>query len=143
MSQPIPTAGQPLVNDSDTSTSDHAHPHITVKGYVTIFGILMGLLVLTVLAAFLPHFGYLSIIIAMTIAFVKAAVVVLYFMHVKFSSRLTMIFVVSMTLWLGILFIFTFGDYFTRKWDGASRGWTENPVKIEQDKATSHHSPSH
>jgi cytochrome c oxidase subunit 4 len=143
MSQPIPAGGEPLVNDSDSSTSDHAHLHVTVKGYLTIFGLLMVLLALTVAAAFLPHFGYLSIIIAMLIAFIKATVVVLYFMHVKFSSRLTMIFVVSMMLWLGILFIFTFGDYFTRSWDGSSRGWVDSPVRIEQEKAPAEHAPSH
>lgn len=128
-------ASGPLINDADYSTSEPAHLHISVRGYVTIFAILMALLVITVLAAFLPHLGYFNIAIAMFIAVIKATLVVLYFMHVRFSSRLTMVFVVSVLVWLLILFALTFNDYFTRTWDGMSRGWNENPVMTAQPAA--------
>jgi len=52
--------------------------------------------------------------VALAIAFAKATCVVLYFMHVKYSSRLIGLFVVSSILWLIILFAFTLSDYWTR-----------------------------
>ena len=52
-------------------------------------------------------------IVAMVIASIKAALVVLYFMHVKYASRLTKVFVAAAFLWLAILFALTFADYLT------------------------------
>jgi hypothetical protein len=76
----------------------------------------------------------------MTIAMIKATLVVLYFMHVRFSSRVTMIFVCSTMLWLGILFVLTFSDYLTRPWEPMSRGWSENPVmQLERSAAPPAH----
>lgn len=125
-------ASSPMINGTDNSSHEPMHLHISVRGYLTIFAILMALLVITVAAAFLPHMGYLNIGIAMLIAMIKATLVVLYFMHLRFSSRLTSVFVVSMLVWLAILFALTFNDYFTRPWDGMSRGWNDNPVMMNQ-----------
>ncbi len=88
---------------------------IPKKTYYTIFAILMVLLVLTVAVAYVD-LGPLNIFVAMTIAIVKAVLVVLYFMHVRYSSRLTWVFVGAGVLWLVILLGLTFTDY-------ASRGW--------------------
>ena len=63
-------------------------------------------------------------------AVVKAVLVVLYFMHVKLSSRLTKIFVVSGVFWLGILVGLTLSDYLTRDWMDYSAGW--KPQAVEQ-----------
>src|SRR3989337_566363 len=57
------------------------------------------------------------------LATIKAALVVLFFMHVKYASRLTKIFVCAAFLWLAILFALTFADYVTRGWLPHSSGW--------------------
>jgi cytochrome c oxidase subunit 4 len=41
---------------------------------------------------------------------------VLFFMHVKYSTRLTWVVVIGGVFWLGILLTLTFGDYLTRAW---------------------------
>ena len=93
----------------------------TVRWYVTIFAWLMGLLVLTVVVAYLP-LGALALAVALLIAFVKATLVVLYFMHVRWSTRLTWVVVCSGFFWLLILFGLTMTDYL-------SRGWVEGTPK--------------
>ncbi len=114
---------------------NHPHQHGPSLGqYLFIFAVLMVLLVLTVAAAFLPHFGYLNIAIALAIATVKATLVILFFMHVIESSRLTKVFVAGTFLWVAILFGFTFADYVSRDWLPMSSGWTENPTLITPQK---------
>ncbi|MGB7157185.1 MAG: cytochrome C oxidase subunit IV family protein [Tepidisphaeraceae bacterium] len=107
------------------------NPHVPLRSYYLVFAGLMIMLVATVVAAFLP-LGGLGIVIALLIATVKAAMVVWIFMHVKFASPLTKIFVISAFLWLGIMFVFTFSDYFTRGWLPMSAGWTESPIRAER-----------
>ena len=53
----------------------------------------------------------------LAIAVVKALVVILWFMHVIHSPRLTWIVVISSFLWLAVLFVLTFSDYLTRHWN--------------------------
>ena len=87
---------------------------VSVKVYITIFLVLLVGTALTVLAAFMNFPGRLNTIIALTIATVKATFVVLYFMHVRYSSRLVWVIVASALFWMAILFAFTFSDYLTR-----------------------------
>jgi len=54
--------------------------------------------------------------IALIIATIKAVLVILFFMHVKYSTRLTWVVVIGSFLWLGVLFVLTFSDYLTRGW---------------------------
>jgi cytochrome c oxidase subunit 4 len=106
-----------------TADADHSasHHHVEkVSTYINVFGVLMVLLVLTYFAAKidLDHMlGGLNLIVAMTIAIIKALFVVLIFMHVKHSSRLTWIFAGAAFLWLGIMFVMFFSDYATRGWE--------------------------
>jgi cytochrome c oxidase subunit 4 len=92
--------------------SDHILPK---RIYYTIFAILMFCTYLTVQIAFFD-LGPLNVIAALTIAVFKAALVVLFFMHVKYSTRLTWAVVASSIFWLGILLALTMGDYLTRGW---------------------------
>jgi cytochrome c oxidase subunit 4 len=92
--------------------SDHILPK---RIYYTIFAILMFCTYLTVQIAFLD-LGALNVVAALTIAVFKAALVVLFFMHVKYSTRLTWAVVVGSIFWLGILIALTMGDYLTRAW---------------------------
>jgi|SRR5258705_8719851 cytochrome c oxidase subunit 4 len=93
--------------------SEHIVP---VKVYVVIFLALLVGTSLTVLAAFQDFPWQLNTIIALTIASVKATLVVLYFMHVRYSSRLIWVIVASALFWLCIMFALTFSDYLTRDW---------------------------
>ena len=108
------------------------HGHISVRTYTIVFIALMVLLAITVAAAQIPFaehgVGQLGIVITFLVATVKAVLVVVYFMHVRYSTRLTKVFVVAGLLWLGILFALTLNDYLTRGWLPLSRGWTESPI---------------
>ena len=84
--------------------------------YVTIFLVLLVGTALTVVAAFYDFPGRLNTIVALTIATIKATVVVLYFMHVRYSTRLIWVIMASALFWMGILFSLTFADYWTRGW---------------------------
>ena len=89
-----------------------------VTKYFTVFGALMGLTLLTVFAAqvHLPaSLTYLHTPIAFAIAGVKATMVLLFFMHVKYEKRMTWVFVSAGFIWLLIMFGYTLGDYLTRK----------------------------
>ena len=89
---------------------------VSVRVYITIFLVLMAGTALTVVAAFLDFPWKLNTIVALTIATAKATFVVLYFMHVRYSSRLVWVIVASALFWMGILFALTFSDYLTRGW---------------------------
>ena len=71
---------------------------------------------LTVLVAFFDFPGPLNAILALTIACIKAMLVVLFFMHVRYSGRLIWLVITSALLWLAIMFAITFSDYWTRMW---------------------------
>ena len=71
---------------------------------------------LTLLAAFYDFPGPLNAVVALTIAVVKATLVVLYFMHVRYSGKLVWLVIVAALLWLVIMFAITFSDYWTRSW---------------------------
>jgi cytochrome c oxidase subunit 4 len=53
-------------------------------------------------------------VVAMIIAVTKMLLIILYFMHVRYSSRLTWVFAGAGFLWLAIMIFFTLNDYFTR-----------------------------
>lgn len=89
---------------------------VSVKVYIGIFLALLVGTALTVAAAFVDFPWRFNTIVALTIASVKATLVVLYFMHVRYSPRLVLVIVASALFWMGILFAFTFSDYFTRHW---------------------------
>ena len=71
---------------------------------------------LTVLAAFYDFPGPLNAVVALTIAAIKATLVVLYFMHVRYSGRLIWLVIGSALFWLAIMFAITFSDYSSRGW---------------------------
>ena len=90
--------------------------HIVPKRiYFIIFGALMVFTVATVIVANFD-LGRWNAIVALTIAVVKATLVVLYFMHVRYSSRLTWVFVCAGFFWLAIMVALTLSDYMTRGW---------------------------
>jgi len=89
---------------------------VSVRVYLTVFLILLVGTGLTVAAAFVEFPGKLNTVVALTIAVTKATFVVLYFMHVRYSSRLIWVIVASALFWMAIMFALTFSDYLTRSW---------------------------
>jgi len=97
--------------------ADH-HNSPTVGVYLSVFSTLMVLTALTVWAAY-QDLGPYGDFVAMLIACSKASVVIVFFMHVKYSSRLVWLFVAAGFLFLLIMFAFLMADYVSRGWLGA------------------------
>ena len=95
--------------------TDQFHHIVPKKIYYTIFAHLMLGTAVTVQAAYMD-LGPMNTVVALGIATLKATIVVLFFMHVKYSTRLTWAVVLGSLFWLGILLTLTMSDYFTRLW---------------------------
>jgi cytochrome c oxidase subunit 4 len=88
--------------------------HVTpVRTYVLVFLALLLGTAATLWAAFLD-LGALNNLVALGIAIAKAVLVILFFMHVRHSTRLTAIVVASGFFWLLVLLVLTYSDYATR-----------------------------
>jgi len=83
--------------------------------YYWVYGALLALTLLTVGVAFLD-LGPSNLILALGIAICKALLVMLFFMHLRYSSHLTWIVAGAGVIWLAHLLIFTLSDYLTRDW---------------------------
>ena len=107
---------------------------VPVKTYVGIFVALLVLTALTTGAAFVDfgdvHTGIrlvdvipLNTVVALAIAVVKMLLVILFFMHVKYSSGLTKVVVMAGFLFLAILVSFTLADELSRSWSPEAGAW--------------------
>ncbi len=99
--------------------SDHIVP---IRTYFVIFAALLVFTLITVGVA-LIDLGRFNIVVALAIAGFKATLVVLFFMHVRWSSPLTKIFIVASLFWLAILLGFTAADYISRAWTPLGLTW--------------------
>ncbi len=81
-----------------------------------LFAVWLALLVLLFVTWLVAEFdfGRWNILVAMTVAVVKALLVVIIFMHVCYSAKLTWIFVATGFFWLFLMVVLTMGDYLTR-----------------------------
>jgi cytochrome c oxidase subunit 4 len=97
--------------------NEHAAPHevAPLRTYIIIFLALAAGTLLTWGAAQID-LGWANTPIALVIATTKAVLVVLFFMHVIHSTRLTWVVIIASLLWLAVLFVLTFTDYLTRLW---------------------------
>lgn len=90
--------------------------HVSPKRvYYAIFAALMVFTAITVGVAFVP-LGPFNFPVAISIAIVKATLVVLFFMHVKYSSQLTKLVIATGFFFLLVLFALTLTDYLSRGW---------------------------
>jgi cytochrome c oxidase subunit 4 len=87
---------------------------LTPATYTIVCAILLALTLLTLGVSFIHLPGVWHIVVGLIIAVLKAILVVLFFMHVLISGRLTWLVVAVSCFWLGLLFVLTLGDYFTR-----------------------------
>jgi cytochrome c oxidase subunit IV len=81
--------------------------------------VLMICTILTVYAAEIDLnriFPGLNIIVALTIAVFKASLVVLFFMHGKYSPKRTQLVIIASVFWLAIMLFMTMSDYVSRTW---------------------------
>ncbi|GMV23934.1 MAG: cytochrome C oxidase subunit IV family protein [Vicinamibacterales bacterium] len=92
--------------------------HITpTRHYIAVFLALVVLTIVTVAIARVD-LGALNTPVALLVATVKATLVILIFMGVRWNTPLTKVTAISGFLWLIILFGITLGDYLTRGWLG-------------------------
>ena len=95
--------------------------HGGTSAYYAIFAVLLTLTALTVGVAYVD-LGEVNSILAVVIAITKASLVLVYFMHLRFSSRLTWLFASVGFFWFSVLVAFTIADE-------VSRGWLNVPGK--------------
>jgi cytochrome c oxidase subunit 4 len=100
--------------------SEHIVP---AKTYLLVFLARMVGTAITTAAAFVD-LGVFNGIVALIIAMTKAVLVILFFMHVKYSSKMTKVTVISAIAFLLILLALTMTDYISRPWSSRARGTT-------------------
>ncbi len=94
-----------------------AHHVVSLKVYFAIFAALMVLTAATVAVAYVD-LGAMNTFVALAVAVTKATLVILFFMHVKYSSKLTWLVVASGFVFLAIMIAFTLADFVSRGWLG-------------------------
>lgn len=104
------------MDPADITNPQHdAHHIVTPIQYTMVFGTLLLFTLLTVVAAYIDM-KWLNPVIALGIACFKAVIVILFFMHAKYQSRL-----IQMTIGSGffvflVLIVMTMSDYISRSW---------------------------
>ncbi len=88
---------------------------VPLRLYAVIFATLLLMTLVTVDIAFY-NFGMMNLSIALAVATLKATLVVLYFMHVRYSPKLVAVFAGAGFVWLLILLGLTLADFLTRGW---------------------------
>lgn len=107
-----------VTNFHPSTEQEHFSPEshvVPVSLYVVIWATLMACTALTVFAASVD-LGIFNIVVALVIATFKGTLVVLFFMHLRYSTKLTMITVIAALFWLFIMFSLSMTDYLTRAW---------------------------
>ena len=99
----------------DTEPTHHAEHIVSPKVYMVIFGVLMFFTALTVAASY-AELGPFNTVVALAIACIKAVLVILFFMHVKYSSRLTKLTVAAGFFTFLVLITMSMTDYISRAW---------------------------
>jgi cytochrome c oxidase subunit 4 len=98
-------------------SDEHSVPHdvTPLATYFLVFAALAAGTLLTWFASTID-LGWWNTPIALVIATTKAVLVILFFMHVIHSTRLTWVVIIGSFVWLGVFFVLTFADYLTRVW---------------------------
>jgi cytochrome c oxidase subunit 4 len=95
--------------------------HVSWKVYLAVFLALCMLTVITVEVAG-HNFGRLNLVVALGVAIAKATLVVLYFMHARYSPKLTGLVIAASVAFFIILVFLTLSDYVSRPWPLAAAG---------------------
>jgi cytochrome c oxidase subunit IV len=89
--------------------------HSGMRLYIAVFTALLVLTALTVGVSYVD-LGPASVVVALAIAFTKALLVLLYFMHLRESTGLIWVVALGSFFWLSILIVLTMSDVMTRGW---------------------------
>jgi cytochrome c oxidase subunit 4 len=104
--------------------------HIVPKKlYILVFAALIVFTALTTGVAFV-NLGKWNTIVALAIAVAKASLVILFFMHLRWSSGLTRMVLLAAFVWFAILVTLTLSDEFTRQWTPVPSSWE---AQIQQE----------
>lgn len=101
------------------------------RTYYQVFAALVGLTILTVAVSFV-ELGRLHATVALTIAVLKAMLVVLFFMHLWHSKPLVRLVAAAGFFWLAIMLALTFSDYASRDWVGAPVRGLPNASRLDK-----------
>jgi cytochrome c oxidase subunit IV len=93
--------------------AEHKEHIASPKIYIVVLTALLVGTGVTVWAAYID-LGRWNIVLALTIAVTKMTLVILFFMHGKYSSRRTKLIIASGFFWLAIMLVLTLADYTTR-----------------------------
>jgi cytochrome c oxidase subunit IV len=104
-----------------TSTS-HGEHIVPVKVYITVWASLLLLTALTTGVAYID-LGTFNTVAALTIAVAKMLLVVLFFMHMKYTPGIPRIVMVAAIFWLAIMMSITLADELTRGWTPVAHSW--------------------
>jgi cytochrome c oxidase subunit IV len=96
---------------------------VPVKIYVAVFGALIAFTLLTTGVAFIDM-GRMNTVVALAIAVTKMLLVILFFMHVKYSPGLTRLVILAGFFWLAILVAISLADELTRGWSPTPQPWS-------------------
>jgi cytochrome c oxidase subunit IV len=107
---------------SSSEHGNHTGHVVPVSTYIIVFVSLLLLTGLTTGAAYIDM-GPFNTVVALAIAVTKMLLVVLFFMHVKYSSGLTKLVVIAGIFWLGILLALTLADEHSRGWTPVPQPW--------------------
>lgn len=123
--------------------ADHSSHILPIRVYLIVYFLLLILLFVTVGAALIhiPIPG-VGIAIALTIAVVKMLLVILYFMHVKFQSRLTWLWASVGFAWL-VLLLTVVTDYVARPYDPHTPGWVAPSAAASHGSSGEHGGAAH
>lgn len=94
-----------------------SHPSVPLGIYFAVFAALLVFTAITVAVAYID-LGMFNIYIALTIAAIKALLVLLYFMHLRYTSKLTWAFAATGFVWLIFMIGLTMSDIISRQWLG-------------------------
>jgi cytochrome c oxidase subunit 4 len=130
--------------------AEHEEHIVSPVIYLIVLVLLMLLLTLTLIAAFVDldkviagpnHSGtaYWNMTVAILIAICKAALIILFFMHVKYGSRLTWAFAMAGFVWLGIMMTLSMSDYFTRGYPAGSPKSSPNYPSASYERSQPRH----
>ena len=98
---------------SENDHIEHTEHIVPPTTYAVIIVTLLCMTAATIAAAYV-NLGKFNIVVALGIATLKATLVVLFFMHAKYSPKRTQLVIIAGVFWLGILLVMTLSDYETR-----------------------------
>jgi len=116
-----------MAHDAHGHDEHHGHKVVPIQVYIFNAAALAILMFMTIAAAYVD-LGSANVAVALIIAVIKAVLIVLFFMNVKYSSKLTWIFVAGAFFWLFILIGMFMPDYLARDFANQPDAWASAPT---------------